>query len=207
MPLLTQHSAPELTEEFRNLYAEVDGLRTQVAELTPVVGASPAVSEQTHLMPYFMHQVNFTKTESVVGAGVHHFEQWPIAVISGPYKLQSLELTVFYQDVVDMSHLVNKVFRIKQVASKRDWDISTVAEAHDPKEKIFAEWVWGETALNKLTGWNVPVNAADGDQIVLEFGSRVTPTAPAGSLWKYKAMIVGYYIPHDVVLFAEGGRI
>lgn len=206
MPLLHQHSDAEATREFMNLYAEIDQLRSRVVEVEPSRAALPAVNEKSATMPYFVHEINFVKTDTV-GADVYDFQQWPVALIAGPYMLRALELRVFQQDAVNSDHLVNARFQLRQMAPKREWDISANETGYDHKPKVFAQWEWGDTSLTMTVDWDMPVNASEGDTIMLQFGSRLTPEAPSGTEWSYKALILGHYIPYGDVLFAKGVEI
>lgn len=207
MPLVTQHGNPEVNQEFLQVYTELEEIRAKLAAVTPDPAVSPAVGEKSAIMPFFTHEINFVKTQTIVGPGVFDFQEWPIALIAGPYKLQSLSLTVYKQDVVDPDHLVNAGFHIRQLAKKREWDVSSVSEAYDSNQQVLAEWNWGDTSLRKRPNWDKVINATDGDTIVLRFASRVTPTAPVGTEWIYQAMITGHYLPISNVLFARGLRI
>lgn len=201
MPLLTQHEDPSLQQEFVNVYQE---LRTAKRTVRANDGASPGVQENV-AMPFFVRQINFAKTAAMKGA--YHYEEWPIAVIGGPYILQSLTLKVYQHVHVSTSWLVNPSFRLKQEAPKKRWDIQTWGDFYDQTSLTFARWTWDSISLVTYDGWDNPMNTPDGDVLTLEFGSRVMDAAPSDSVWKYKAMIFGHYMLHDGVYFAEGERI
>lgn len=212
MPLITQHSDAAVNQEFLAVYDDLRGVSQNLARhIDPPRIASPGVNENLP-MPFFVHKINFVKTLDV-GANVHHVERWPVAVISGPYRLQAIELVRYRADALSDTHIQDAKFRLKQTASKRQWDTPLFGEdSWDTSERVSAEWSWGvghsdDPGFVRRAGWDMNMNTPDGDTLFLEFSSRITSSAPAGREWRYSALLSVFYMPVDVLLFESGERI